>query len=85
MTRPHDDDAQQREAKAILERIRQETEPQIGAHTFSLLFRTRDHFMATDADPNDRIEVIGTLIGRLAGIFGFIVFGLMLADFLMRS
>jgi len=79
MTGHHHDDERQREAKAILERVRQETEPQVGGHTEAMLFRTRDHFMARDADPNDRIEVIGTRIGRLAAIVGFIVFAALLA------
>ena len=80
----HDDDARQREAKAILERVRRETEPQIGGHTEALLFRTREHMSAADADPNDRIEVIGTRIGRWAGAVGFVVFALMLAEMLGR-
>ncbi|UIJ71868.1 hypothetical protein [Aurantimonas sp. HBX-1] len=80
MTRHHDDDARQREAKAILDRIRQETEPQVGAHTEAMLTRTRSHFMAGDADQNDRLEVIGTRIGRLAGVVGFVVLALLLAS-----
>jgi len=79
MTGHHPDDERQREAKAILERVRQETEPQVGGHTEAMLFRTRDHFMARDADPADRIEVIGTRIGRLAAVVGFIVFAVLLA------
>lgn len=76
----HEDEARQREAKAILERVRRETDPQIGAHTEAMLFRTRDHFMARDADPDDRIEVLGTRIGRWAAIVGFVVFALLLAN-----
>ena len=80
MSRPHEEDeARQREAKAILERVRRETDPQIGAHTEAMLFRTRDHLSAADADPNDRIEVLGTRIGRWASVAGFIVFALLLA------
>ncbi len=85
MTRHHDDEARQREAKAILERVRQETEPQVGAHTEAMLTRTRQHFMAGDADQNDRIEVIGTRIGRLAGIAGFVVLALLLASQLIGN
>ncbi|MBB4005061.1 MAG: hypothetical protein V7704_21625 [Aurantimonas endophytica] len=80
MTGHHDDDARQREAKAILDRVRQETEPQVGAHTEAMLTRTREHFMAGDADQNDRLEVIGTRIGRMAGIVGFVVLSLLLAS-----
>lgn len=78
MNRPQNDDERQREANAILQRIRQETEPQIGAHSESTLLRPRAHFTAADVDPSDRIEVIGTRIGRAAGLVGFIVFALLL-------
>ncbi|NDW07241.1 hypothetical protein [Jiella pacifica] len=73
------DDERQREAKAILTRVRQETDPQIGAHTQAALTRTGDHFMARDVDQSDRIEVIGSRIGRIASIGGFVVLALLLA------
>ncbi len=79
MTGHHDDDERQREAKAILNRVRQETEPQVGGHAEAMLFRTRDHFLARDADPEDRIAVLGTRIGRMAAVGGFIVFAILLA------
>ncbi|MEX6506003.1 hypothetical protein [Jiella sp. M17.18] len=72
------EDERQREARAILERVRHETDPQIGAHAAAMFLRTREHFTAGDADPNDRIEVIGTRIGRLAGVAGLVVFLLLL-------
>ncbi|MBO0904471.1 hypothetical protein [Jiella sonneratiae] len=81
----HDDDERQREANAILERVRQETDPQIGAHSLAILTRAGDHFLARDVDPADRIEVLGTRIGRLAGIVGFLVFALLLASQLLKG
>lgn len=68
-----DDAARQRESEAILRRLRQETDVQVGATTTRMLSDTRGHFSASDADPNDRIEVIGTRIGRSLGLVGFIV------------
>ncbi len=67
MTNPSDDRARQAEAEAILRRVRQETEPQTGAAAESMARGLRRHFLAGDADPADRMEVIGTRIGRLAG------------------
>lgn len=69
----HRDDERQRESRAILKQIRQETEPQIGAHTTAWLLKTREHFSARDIDPTDRVEVLGARIGRLAGVVGFVV------------
>lgn len=77
------DDERQREAKAILQRVRQETDPQIGGHTEAIVTRTSDHFMARDVDQGDRIEVIGSRIGRIAGIGGFLVLALLLAHQLL--
>ncbi|WAP67592.1 hypothetical protein [Jiella pelagia] len=79
MSGKQSDDERQREAKAILERVRQETDPQIGAHTQAALTRTGDHFMARDVDQSDRIEVLGSRIGRIASIGGFVVLAFLLA------
>jgi hypothetical protein len=67
------------ESRAILRRIRQETEPQVGAGGMGMAGGIADHFAARDADPADRIEVLGTRIGRLLGLFGFVVLALLLA------
>lgn len=78
MTRHSDDEARQREAQAILSRVRQETEPQIGGATEKMLLGARRHFGAGDADPNDRVEVLGTRIGRIAGLIAFVVLAFLL-------
>ncbi|WP_149301782.1 hypothetical protein [Aureimonas fodinaquatilis] len=67
------DEARAKESAAILKRLREETEPQIGANTEKMLLNVQKHFTAGDADQNDRIEVVGTRIGRLAGL-GFFLF-----------
>ena len=72
-----DDEARSREAEAILTRVRQETDPQIGASTASMLSDARGHFAAADADQSDRIEVLGTRIGRLVGLAAFVVLAIM--------
>jgi hypothetical protein len=72
-----DDDDRQREADAILRRLRQETDPQIGAGTAQMVTNAKAHFSGADADPNDRIEVLGTRIGRLAGLAACIVLAIM--------
>lgn len=67
-------DAERRaESEAILKRLREETDIQVGGTTARMLSNTRGHFSADDADPNDRIEVIGTRIGRALGLVGFVV------------
>lgn len=67
-------DAERRtESEAILKRLREETDVQVGGTTTRMLTNARGHFSADDADPNDRIEVIGTRIGRGLGLVGFVV------------
>lgn len=78
MNAHHEDEARRREADAILKRLRQETEPQIGATTERMITRAGEHFGARDVDQNDRIEVLGTRIGRLLGLVGFVVLLVML-------
>lgn len=77
------DDENERESRAILERVRQETEPQIGAGTGRMLFRVWEHFSAADADPADRIEVLGTRIGRSLGLVAFLVLAVWLIESLI--
>ncbi|WP_102959311.1 hypothetical protein [Mangrovicella endophytica] len=78
MDRRDEDERNQREARAILERVRQETEPQLGAGVEHILTRARAHLSAADVDPADRVEVLGTRIGRILGVVGFIVLALLL-------
>lgn len=67
-------DAERRaESEAILKRLREETDIQVGGTTARMLSNARGHFSADDADPNDRIEVVGTRIGRALGLVGFVV------------
>jgi hypothetical protein len=72
MTNPSQDRTRQRQAEAILRRVREETEPQTGAAAESMARGLRLHFWAGDADPADRMDVIGTRIGRLAGLVAFL-------------
>ena len=85
MNRHEEDDRRAREAKAILERVRQETEPQVGAGAHRFLTRTREHFTAADVDQGDRVDVLGTRIGRILGLIGFVVLAVMLAQYLTRG
>jgi hypothetical protein len=77
---PHSspDDARQREADAILRRVRQETEPQTGVTAERMVLGARRHFLGGDADPADRAEVWGMRIGRGAGLAVFVVLAVML-------
>lgn len=79
------DDVRAREAAAILRRVRQETDPQIGAGSGRLLTHTLDHLAARDADGGDRMEVMGTRIGRLLGLAVFVVLAILLASRLLRA
>jgi hypothetical protein len=67
------DAARRREAETILRRVSQETDPQIGAGANRLLTNVRAHLSAVDADPDDRMEVLGTRIGRILGLAAFVV------------
>jgi len=73
-----DDEARRREADDILRRVRQETDPQTGASVERIVLGARSHFWGGDADPNDRMEVWGTRIGRLAGLVVFVILAVML-------
>lgn len=77
--RPHEE-AGVAESRAILQRIRQETEPQVGAGTMGMMNGIAGHFAARDADPADRVEVLGTRIGRLLGLVGAVVMVIILAS-----
>lgn len=77
-----EDEARRREADAILKRVRQETEPQVGVAAEALVLRAREHFGARDVDPEDRVAVLATRVGRLAGLIGLAVFaGLLVIQF----
>ncbi|KQT42893.1 hypothetical protein ASG43_15135 [Aureimonas sp. Leaf454] len=79
---PHEE-AGVAESRAILRRVRQETEPQVGAGTMGMLGGIAGHFAARDADPADRIEVVGMRIGRLLGFVAFLALAVLLASQLL--
>ena len=82
--RPHEE-AGVAESRAILRRVRQETEPQVGAGTMGMMGGIAGHFAARDADPADRIEVVGMRIGRILGLVAFVVLALLLASQLFQD
>lgn len=85
-TRPDAQDAARaREAEAILRRVRQETDPQIGAASGRIMTHAREHFAAADADQGDALEVLGTRIGRLLALAVFLILAASLVAFLLRS
>lgn len=79
------DDARAREAASILKRLREETEPQVGAGTGRLLTQALAHLAARDADRDDPLEVLGTRIGRILAVLLVAVLAMSLASFLLRS
>ncbi|WP_027053114.1 hypothetical protein [Mesorhizobium erdmanii] len=74
-----------REARRILERVAQETDPAGTSFVARTTKGMRDHVAATDADRTDPIEVWGTRIGRILGLL--LALGLMvwLVLFLTRG
>ncbi|MEF2074095.1 hypothetical protein [Consotaella aegiceratis] len=78
MSRYDDEEKRRREAQAILERVRQETEPQVGAGAQGMWSGMRRHFMAADVDQADRLEVTGTRIGRILGLAAFVLLAVLL-------
>ena len=79
------DAARRREAETILRRVQQETDPQIGAGANRLLTNVRAHLSAVDADPDDRMEVLGTQIGRILGLAAFVVMAAWLVIHFLQS
>jgi len=77
--------ARRREAETILRRVSQETDPQIGAGANRLLGNVRAHLSAVDADPEDRMEVLGTRIGRILGLIAFLVMAAWLVSTFLSS
>lgn len=73
-SRESKDEARRREAERTLRRVDMEAEA-LGTSTLARTAnRARDHLNASDADPDDPIEVWGTRIGRIGGaIFAIIL------------
>jgi len=68
------------ESRRILQRIAQESDPG-GTFATRMTNRARTHLTAADVDPSDRIEQLGTRIGRwlaaavtVAVLVGFVMF-----------
>jgi len=68
------------ESRRILRRIAEESEPG-GTFVARMTSRARNHLAAADVDPSDRIEQLGTRIGRwlaaavtVAVLVGFVMF-----------
>ncbi len=79
MARRQDGDSEA-ESQRILRRVTQESDPG-DSLAARLTNRARDHLAAADVDPSDRIEQLGTRIGRLlaaavtvAVFAGFVLF-----------
>ena len=69
--KPDHDAENQEESERILERIAQESET-VGTSSMNRVAnRVTDH-LSGDADPNNKIEVLGTRIGRSLGIIFFV-------------
>ncbi|MGE0501116.1 MAG: hypothetical protein AB7I79_05570 [Rhizobiaceae bacterium] len=70
---------QQRESRRILDRVEQESARDVLGAAGRAARRVRSHVDASNVDPDDRIEVVGTRIGR---VLGLIVTAVLLALFL---
>lgn len=84
MAKRHEDIAaeRQREAKAALDRLDSQTET-LGSSAFARMAdKAKDHFTAENIDDHDdKIELWGTRIGRVAGL----IFAIGLVIYLVRA
>lgn len=62
---PHD--KKREEAMKAIDRVQAESETIVGSTFVRMADRAKDHLSAADKDEDDRIEVWGTRIGRIAG------------------
>ncbi|MBX9619737.1 MAG: hypothetical protein K2X10_11365 [Hyphomicrobiales bacterium] len=65
-------DEQQAKAKDALEELARPGVSPLGSSLADAANRTRDHFGAADADQDDRIEVWGKRVARIAAL-GFVI------------
>lgn len=78
MARP--DDQGDVESRRILDRVARESAADGASFMVRSTNRVRDHLNASDVDPDDRIEIVGTRIGRAIGfvitlaIIGWLIF-----------
>ncbi|MBA5778472.1 hypothetical protein H2509_15180 [Stappia sp. F7233] len=57
------------EARRALRAVERDSETILPSSVARAADTARDHFMAGDKDPDDAIEVWGSRIGRIAGLF----------------
>lgn len=67
-TPEHPKDKQRRDALRALDRVEAESETITGSTFVRMADRARSHLSAGDKDEDDRIEVLGTRIGRGLGV-----------------
>ncbi len=65
-------DEQQAKAKEVLAQLSRPGVSPLGSSLADAANRTRDHFGAADADQDDRIEVWGKRVARIAAL-GFVI------------
>ncbi|KRA00021.1 hypothetical protein ASD64_00045 [Mesorhizobium sp. Root157] len=61
------DSERERESRRILKDIASETEVSGNSFVNRMAKRTHDHMTAADADTSDRMDYLGTRIGRILG------------------
>jgi hypothetical protein len=69
MTPMQTDRERKRQSERILDRVQQDAGRDALGVATRTASRVRRHVGAADADQDDRIEVIGTRIGRVLGLF----------------
>mgnify|MGYP001057860187 CR=1 FL=1 len=84
MASPRDSDGE-KESRRILDRIARESEGGGTSYVSRKAGEMRDHLGAADVDKADRIEHIGTRIGRTLGFVLTIGLILWLVNFLVRG
>ncbi len=61
-------DERRDEALRAIDRVEAESETIVGSTFVRMADRAKNHLSAADEEPDDRIEVLGTRIGRSLGI-----------------
>ena len=84
MTGKHDPDAQEREAKAALERVQRDSEVIGQSSLVRAASKARDHLAGADADQSDPAEVWGRRVGRGLSVIAVIVLLIWLVNWLTR-
>ena len=72
------EDERQIEAQRILKRVERESE-QVGDSSMARTAKkVQDHFLASEAQDDDRIEVLGKRIGRILSVIVFVFLAIFL-------